>query len=63
MSDSFAGPPGPILSDFLEALDSKRARTWVDEQNARTRAALRDDDGYRTLTARLAQAYLPRERR
>lgn len=62
MSESFRWPAGADPFRFLEALDSKRARTWVDEQNARTRAALRDDDAYRALTARLAKAYLPRER-
>ncbi len=62
MSDSFRWPAGADPFRFLEALDSKRARTWVDEQNARTRAALRDDDAFRALTARLAKAYLPRER-
>ncbi|MBN3772779.1 S9 family peptidase, partial [Burkholderia sp. Se-20378] len=62
MSDSFRWPAGADPFRFLESLDSKRARTWVDEQNARTRAALRDDDAYRALTARLAKAYLPRER-
>lgn len=62
MSDSFRWPAGADPFRFLEALDSKRARTWVDEQKARTRAALRDDDAYRALTARLAKAYLPRER-
>ncbi|MDP9586563.1 UNVERIFIED_ORG: prolyl oligopeptidase [Burkholderia contaminans] len=62
MSDSFRWPAGADPFRFLESLDSKRARAWVDEQNARTRVALRDDDAYRALTARLAQAYLPRER-
>ncbi|WP_462127141.1 prolyl oligopeptidase family protein, partial [Burkholderia stabilis] len=62
MSDSFRWPAGADPFRFLESLDSKRARTWVDEQNARTRAALRDDDAWRALTARLAKAYLPRER-
>lgn len=62
MSDSFRWPAAADPFRFLEALDSARARAWVDEQNARTRAALRDDDAYRTLAARLARAYLPRER-
>lgn len=62
MSDSFRWPAGADPFRFLESLDSARARAWVDEQNARTRAALRDDDAYRALAARLAKAYLPRER-
>ncbi|MFY4706420.1 prolyl oligopeptidase family serine peptidase [Burkholderia glumae] len=62
MSDSLHWPAGPDPFKFLESLDSRRARAWVEAQNARTHAALRDDEAYRALVARLAQAYLPRER-
>ncbi|MEX3629813.1 MAG: hypothetical protein VB138_10385 [Burkholderia sp.] len=44
MSDSFHWPDGPDPFKFLESLDSRRARAWVDEQNARTHAALRHDE-------------------
>jgi prolyl oligopeptidase len=62
MSDSFHWPDGPDPFKFLESLDSRRARAWVDEQNARTHAALRHDEAFNALAARLAKAYLPRER-
>ncbi|MEX3527052.1 MAG: hypothetical protein VB143_06905 [Burkholderia sp.] len=48
MSDSFHWPGGPDPFKFLESLDSRRARAWVDEQNARTHAALRHDEAFGT---------------
>ncbi len=62
MSASSLWPAGADPFAFLESLDSRRARAWVDEQNARTHAALRRDAAFTALAARLAKAYLPRER-
>src|SRR5215469_16704770 len=50
----------PFLS--LESLDDPAAMAWVEEQNARTRAAWQGGERFDALEKRLAQAYLPRER-
>lgn len=52
--------PDPFLS--LEALDDPDALAWVEQQNARTRAAWCSSAEFETLKQRLADAYLPRER-
>jgi prolyl oligopeptidase len=64
-SSSSSGPlwpqsPDPYLS--LELLDDPAAMAWVEQQNARTRAAWCSGARFDTLTRRLAEAYLPRER-
>jgi prolyl oligopeptidase len=61
-SPGFSWPytPDPFLS--LEALDDPAALAWVEEQNARTRAAWCGGASYETLVKRLAAAYLPHER-
>jgi len=64
-SISSSGPhwphsPDPFLS--LESLDDPAAMAWVEQQNARTRAAWCSGARFETLTQRLAEAYLPRER-
>ncbi|WP_345810957.1 prolyl oligopeptidase family serine peptidase [Paraburkholderia sp. PREW-6R] len=61
-SSSFVWPltPDPHLS--LEALDDPDALAWVDQQNARTRAAWCSSAEFESLRQRLANAYLPRER-
>ncbi|WP_322043230.1 prolyl oligopeptidase family serine peptidase [Paraburkholderia sp. J67] len=50
----------PFLS--LEVLDDPAAMAWVEQQNARTRAAWQGGARFEALEKRLAQAYLPRER-
>ncbi|HTH60371.1 MAG TPA: prolyl oligopeptidase family serine peptidase [Paraburkholderia sp.] len=50
----------PFLS--LESLDDPAVDAWVDEQNARTRAAWHGGERFDALAKRLAEAYLPRER-
>ncbi|MFT0169301.1 prolyl oligopeptidase family serine peptidase [Paraburkholderia mimosarum] len=50
----------PFLS--LESLDDPAVMAWVEEQNARTRAAWQGGARFDALEKRLAQAYLPRER-
>ncbi|HEY4801255.1 MAG TPA: prolyl oligopeptidase family serine peptidase [Paraburkholderia sp.] len=50
----------PFLS--LESLDDPAVMAWVEEQNARTRAAWQGGERFDALEKRLAQAYLPRER-
>ncbi|QQC64206.1 prolyl oligopeptidase family serine peptidase [Paraburkholderia ginsengisoli] len=52
--------PDPFLS--LEALDDPAALAWVEQQNARTRAAWCSGAQFESLRRRLADAYLPRER-
>jgi len=52
--------PDPFLS--LEALDAPTALAWVEQQNARTRAAWCCGPAFESLRQRLADAYLPRER-
>lgn len=52
--------PDPFLS--LEALDDPGALAWVEQQNARTRAAWCSSAEFELLRQRLADAYLPRER-
>ncbi|WP_168794543.1 prolyl oligopeptidase family serine peptidase [Paraburkholderia aromaticivorans] len=52
--------PDPFLS--LEALDDPDALAWVEQQNARTRAAWCSSAEFASLRQRLADAYLPRER-
>jgi len=52
--------PDPFLS--LESLDDPAALAWVEQQNARTRAAWCDGARFDSLTQRLAAAYLPHER-
>jgi prolyl oligopeptidase len=52
--------PDPYLS--LESLDDPAAMAWVEQQNARTRAAWCSGACFEVLTQRLAAAYLPRER-
>ncbi|MFM0000335.1 prolyl oligopeptidase family serine peptidase [Paraburkholderia dipogonis] len=52
--------PDPFLS--LEALDDPDALAWVEQQNARTRAAWCNSAEFESLRQRLADAYLPRER-
>ncbi|WP_144146093.1 prolyl oligopeptidase family serine peptidase [Paraburkholderia sp. BCC1884] len=52
--------PDPFLS--LEVLDDPDALAWVEQQNARTRAAWCSSAEFDTLRQRLADAYLPRER-
>jgi prolyl oligopeptidase len=52
--------PDPFLS--LEALDAADALAWVEQQNARTRAAWCSGPQFESLRQRLANAYLPRER-
>ncbi|MFM0223442.1 prolyl oligopeptidase family serine peptidase [Paraburkholderia dipogonis] len=52
--------PDPFLS--LEALDDPDALAWVEQQNARTRAAWCNSEEFELLRQRLADAYLPRER-
>ena len=52
--------PDPFLS--LEALDDPDALAWVEQQNARTRAAWCSGAPFESLRQRLADAYLPRER-
>ena len=61
-SVSFPWPlsPDPFLS--LEALDDPDALAWVEQQNARTRAAWCNSAEFESLRQRLADAYLPRER-
>jgi prolyl oligopeptidase len=62
---SSASSPWPFSTDpflWLEALDDPEALAWVDEQNARTRAAWCSGERLDTLTQWLADAYLPRER-
>jgi prolyl oligopeptidase len=64
-SNTSSGPdwpqsPDPFLS--LESLDDPAAMAWVEQQNARTRAAWCSGARFDTLTQRLAEAYLPRER-
>ncbi|WP_144112682.1 prolyl oligopeptidase family serine peptidase [Paraburkholderia sp. BCC1886] len=62
MPKPFAWPlsPDPFLS--LEALDDPKALAWVEQQNARTRAAWCASAEFTSLKQTLAQAYLPRER-
>jgi prolyl oligopeptidase len=59
---SFRWPlsPDPFVS--LEALDDPDALAWVEQQNARTRAAWCNSAEFESLKQRLADAYLPRER-
>ncbi|WNC91101.1 prolyl oligopeptidase family serine peptidase [Paraburkholderia sp. FT54] len=59
---SFPWPlaPDPFLS--LETLDDPDALAWVEQQNARTRAAWSNSAEFESLRQRLADAYLPRER-
>jgi prolyl oligopeptidase len=52
--------PDPFLS--LEELDDPGALAWVEQQNARTRAAWCGGADFESLRQRLADAYLPRER-
>jgi prolyl oligopeptidase len=52
--------PDPFLA--LEALDDPDALAWVEQQNARTRAAWGSGARFEALRQRLADAYLPRER-
>lgn len=55
-------PRQPDPFRFLEDLDDSAALAWVSEQNARTHAAWQTGASFEALAARLAQAYLPRER-
>jgi prolyl oligopeptidase len=50
----------PFLS--LESLDDPGAHAWVEQQNARTRAAWQGGARFDALQKRLGEAYLPRER-
>ena len=52
--------PDPFLS--LESLDDTAVLAWVEQQNARTRAAWCSSARFETLRQQLAEAYLPRER-
>jgi prolyl oligopeptidase len=52
--------PDPFLS--LESLDDPAVLAWVEQQNARTRAAWCSSARFETLRQQLAEAYLPRER-
>ena len=52
--------PDPFLS--LESLDDPAVLAWVEQQNARTRAAWCGSVRFETLKQQLAEAYLPRER-
>src|ERR1700721_4273040 len=62
-SSSSSGPlwpqsPDPYLS--LELLDDPAAMAWVEQQNARTRAAWCSGAPFDTPTRSLPEAYLPR---